>query len=272
MRLLRLLLPLLCVLSLWQVVEVLSSSCSQRVLSPFAPEISYIGRVLPVSNALQFDWSGIRILINFTGASSMMARFTDNQNAYDIFLDGQLIGILNTTSKQSLYNIVVGLNPSKNYLVTLLKRTEALFGVATFGGVVLNNDYIDDSAPCPQYKDNYNSIERREPARKIEFIGDSISCGYGIDGKVPCTFSAGTENSEQYVIISYPPSLLAPPFSFLFPFLYPLFFSSRSRLPLLFSRHVLAFLETILLFVNPFLFPLVLMAPSFLATYVLSCS
>jgi len=35
------------------------------------------------------------------------------------------------------------------------------------------------------------------PARKIEFIGDSITCGYGNEGKYPCHFTAETEDNFQ---------------------------------------------------------------------------
>ena len=183
-----------CVLVVLLLLLVVNAAfaCKQTV-SPFAPEIEYVGRVQPTAQGAQFDWSGIQIRINFTGATSLSAQFTDNQNGYDIFLDGTLIGILNTTTAKSTYPVVSGLDRSKYHKVTLLKRTEALFGVATFGGFLLSDDA--DLQLCPER----NLVaETVEPARLIEFIGDSISCGYGIDGNVPCTFSAGTENSYQY--------------------------------------------------------------------------
>jgi len=179
-----------------------ASSC-RRLISPFAPAISYVGRVQPTSNnqGAQFDWSGIRIKTNFTGSTSVLAKFTDNQNEYDIFLNGQLIGILNTTTNQSkVYPVASGLDPTKYYQVALVKRTEALFGIATFEGFILTVDDDSNDVECPDddhYRDSILHHEAREPARKIEFIGDSISCGYGIDDHIPCHFSASTENSDH---------------------------------------------------------------------------
>ncbi len=36
-----------------------------------------------------------------------------------------------------------------------------------------------------------------EKRLKLEFIGDSITCGYGVEGKVTDTFSTATENAEK---------------------------------------------------------------------------
>jgi len=63
----------------------------------------------------------------------------------------------------------------------IVKRTEAFFGIVTFNGLVL--DPNQSLYPPPP-----------RPTRTIEFLGDSITCGYGDEGVYPCSFSANTEN------------------------------------------------------------------------------
>ncbi len=69
------------------------------------------------------------------------------------------------------------------------KRTESQMGAATFSGFVPSGNGTLLPAPL-------------ERARKIEFIGDSITAGYGADGNVAnysgCpSFTIGTENADS---------------------------------------------------------------------------
>ena len=73
--------------------------------------------------------------------------------------------------------------PDKITPLLITKRTEALFGVATFEGFILDGG-----------KDLVNADD--ESIRKIEFVGDSYFTGFGIEGDSPdCVFSRETENS-----------------------------------------------------------------------------
>ena len=66
--------------------------------------------------------------------------------------------------------------------IELWKRTEALFGVVYFAGLILNDGASLIPPPSPL-------------TRKLEFIGASVTCGYGIEGIPPCRFTSSTENS-----------------------------------------------------------------------------
>lgn len=107
-------------------------------------------------------------------------------NYYNVFVDGvwhKSFAIeANTTRYAAAQNLPYG-----DHIVRVSKRTEPQIGTAVFGGFV--------AAP--------NSTLRPAPqaaARQIEFIGDSITCGYGADGNVRagngCKFSDATENAD----------------------------------------------------------------------------
>lgn len=63
------------------------------------------------------------------------------------------------------------------------KRTEASFGSVKFSGFEFTQNAV---VLAPE-------VTKR---LKMEFIGDSITCGYGAEGKAPCHFSASTENNH----------------------------------------------------------------------------
>jgi len=80
------------------------------------------------------------------------------------------------------------LNPNTQHTVLLTKRTEALFGIASFTGFTTASESSSSLESLPEQR------TPRQSSRKIEFIGDSITCGYGDEGIPPCPFSAATQN------------------------------------------------------------------------------
>jgi len=143
--------------------------------------IEYIGR-FDFSNpkSVKFDWSGIQIRTRFEGTSCSM-KLKDGNNDYNIFIDGRLHKIIRTTT-DTIYVLANGLS-NKVHSLLITKRTEALFGAATFEGFILDGG-----------KELVNADD--ESIRKIEFVGDSYFTGFGIEGDSPdCVFSRETENS-----------------------------------------------------------------------------
>jgi len=90
-------------------------------------------------------------------------------------------GWYNVTSNKTPFTLASNLNPKTNYLVTVFKRTEAFVGVLSFYGFVLDTNAALGAPPTY--------------SRKIEFIGDSITCGYGNLGQFPCAYSPYTEDN-----------------------------------------------------------------------------
>jgi len=157
--------------------------------SPFAanvpadnPCISYVGRTAVSSGVVSFDWSGVEFSLEFEGTSISLIFSGGNQNEYDITIDGKALPTLTITSGNlTPYPIAFGLTDTTHTL-TVAKRTEAFFGVQALHTIVLDTGkWLQPSTPLP--------------TRKLEFIGDSITCGYGDEGTFPCSFSAQTENN-----------------------------------------------------------------------------
>jgi lysophospholipase L1-like esterase len=127
-------------------------------------------------------WSASAVSVRFAGASLSVRLRDEGSNLFEVVVDGVPSGVLGTGPARELYTVASGLAPGEHE-VTLSKRTEAFFGEVQFLGFV----------PGPGGALRPASPWR--PARRIEFIGDSITAGYGDEGAKPtCPFSAATEN------------------------------------------------------------------------------
>lgn len=145
--------------------------------------IEYIGRFdFSNTKSVKFDWSGVQIRTRFEGTSCSI-KLKDGNNDYNVFIDGKLHKIFQTTA-DTIYVLANGL-PDKVHSLLITKRTEALFGIGTFEGFILDGG-----------KDLVESFEIIKRKRKIEFVGDSYFTGFGADGNSSdCLFSRETENS-----------------------------------------------------------------------------
>jgi len=154
------------------------------------PNIEYIGR-FDFSNpkSVRFDWPGVQIRTKFEGTSCSI-KLKDGNNDYNIFIDGSLHKIIRTTA-DTIYVLANGL---KNKVHTLLiqKRTEALFGIATFEGLILDGG-----------KDLARSIQIIKK-RKIEFVGDSYFTGFCSEGD---TSDSVVSRETQSSYVSFGPQL-----------------------------------------------------------------
>ena len=142
--------------------------------------IRYIGR-FDFTDPLRpaFDWSGVSVEFVFLG-TSVTLHLEDGRNLYNVTIDGHK-QILATDVTQSTYIVAEELKPGEHHL-RLTKRTEAYVGAAVFSGIDVTGVLLQ--AP-----------PARE--RKIEFIGDSITAGYGNEGTEPeCWFTPDTENMD----------------------------------------------------------------------------
>jgi lysophospholipase L1-like esterase len=142
--------------------------------------IHFVGRVeRSAEGQARYAWSGAGFVARFRGTGAAL-RFKDDKNEHQLVLDGQLLPKLVTRADVERYEVAAGLAPGEHRL-EVYRRTEALFGVTTFLGLeIVGGQILGDAA---------------EPRRRIEVVGDSISCGYGAEGtSANCSFSADTEN------------------------------------------------------------------------------
>jgi len=165
---------------------------TSQVIPPNNPNIYYSGRTQVVNGAVVYDWPGVQFQFFVSGARSiylildelMPTVFSNEASAswLNIILDGNLVNIITLTSSNNTYEIINGISDNNVHNVLVTKRTEPLIGIVSFKGIILSGGTLHPpSTPLP--------------ARKIEFIGDSITCGFGNQGLAGCGFTPPTENN-----------------------------------------------------------------------------
>ncbi|MFN2137778.1 MAG: SGNH/GDSL hydrolase family protein, partial [Candidatus Promineifilaceae bacterium] len=128
-----------------------------------------------------FDWPGVAIEFAFEG-TGLAIFLEDDSNFYNVTVDSRS-QVLDTESGRERYVVAEGLEPGEHYF-RMVKRTEAIIGSAVFGGVEIARGELLEPPPGK--------------GRRIEFIGDSITAGFGNEGDSPeCLFSAATQNAEK---------------------------------------------------------------------------
>ena len=142
--------------------------------------IRFVGRVeVDGAGGARYAWSGAGFVARFLG-TGVAVRLRDEKNQHQVVLDGRLFASLVAMGGVERYLVAEGLPPGEHRL-EMYRRTEALFGVTQVLGIEVADGRLLEVGPAP--------------ARRLEVVGDSISCGYGNEGRSPdCRFSAETEN------------------------------------------------------------------------------
>jgi len=156
-------------------------------VSPSDPNIVYTGRVANMNGKAVFDWPGVEIAFSFTGNSvTVLVEAVQSSDFYiatssylNVIMDGQVVKILELEPGVSQFTISGA--SSQQHLVQITKRTEAMVGIVAFSGLILENGATLNAAP--------------HPSRLIEFIGDSITCGFGNQGLYGCDYTPATQNN-----------------------------------------------------------------------------
>ena len=156
---------------------------STGVIDADDPDIQYVGR-FDFSNPQKalFDWAGVSMSARFEG-SSCSIRLEDHHNEYAVIVDDHAPELLITDTVTTLYRLASELSDSVPHSIMVQKRTEPLVGKGEFMGFVLD-------------KGKKLLPPEKRPVRRIEFIGNSITSGFGVEGDSPdCHFSPQTENA-----------------------------------------------------------------------------
>ncbi|HCS63557.1 MAG TPA: hypothetical protein DIW64_05390 [Cellvibrio sp.] len=164
--------------------SVSSVNTDPSTIAPDNAKIRYNGRVNVTPTAALYDWPNTQIEFK-TNAPQVELLLNDNRNDYNLFVDGQLKPLITGTGNMSV-PVTLGMG---EHTVLLTKRTGPNFGSGQFLGLKLpqGGQLLDLPAA---------------PARKIEFIGDSFTVGYGNEGPgLTCASYRPYENSY----LSYAP-------------------------------------------------------------------
>src|SRR5512133_596625 len=156
-----------------------TSRCTAERVSSDLARIHFVGRIERSRDSVRYAWSGSGFVARFEG-TGIVVRLHDHQNEHQIIVDGQPQTKLVTRAGVGRYPLARGLQHGVHQ-VEMYRRTEALFGVTQVDGIdVIGGSLLPTSPPN---------------TRRIELVGDSISCGYGNEGTTPdCKFSPHTEN------------------------------------------------------------------------------
>ena len=142
---------------------------------PAEPAVRLVGRY---TSKNECSWSGSQMIARFNGTAARLKLTAAANQQFQIEVDGKPTTVLKPSSGSMTYPIATGLTAGVHEVV-VWRRTEAFFGTSTYQGFEFDGTLL---APTP--------VDRR-----IETIGDSITCGYGDEGtSSSCPFTADTEN------------------------------------------------------------------------------
>jgi len=157
------------------------------------PRIKYVGRI-DFSNVLapRFWNPGVYVQAKFRGTSLEISvndetLYGVTHNYLEIAIDNNAPFKIQTTGKHSILKVADNLPPGV-HTVTICKDTESGIGYVEFVGL-----------KCA------GLLDMKLPKRKIEFIGDSITCGTGSDQSV-VKCDQGNWYDQHNAYMSYGPT------------------------------------------------------------------
>lgn len=148
---------------------------------PDAPNLGvrWVGRVDGCeAPGARYAWSGSGFVGRFRG-TDLSVHLLDHGNQHTVLVDGELQPTLKTLIADAEYPLATGLAAGE-HTFEVYRRTEAMFGTTVVLGFKVSGGELLTPPDAP--------------TRRLEFVGDSITCGYGNEGTNPCSFSADTEN------------------------------------------------------------------------------
>jgi lysophospholipase L1-like esterase len=133
-----------------------------------AAGVRWVGRV-DLSNAQRprFSWSGTGFVARFSGTALSLQINSSGAFIFKVVVDGTPKPAFTIPSGQQTATLATGL-AAGTHTVELYRQTEGAQGDSQFMGLTVTGGALTDP-PGP-------------PARLIEAIGDSITCGYGTLG------------------------------------------------------------------------------------------
>lgn len=154
--------------------------------------ITYVGRTLTEADEVSFDWSSVYAKISFTGDYLAVRASDSGKDYFNVWIDRDMSAdadkVLCINSKDTLLTIVNAADFKKgkkqaSHTVIIQKRTEADQGRTTFHSFTASKD-LQQAAPVKE--------------RLIEFVGDSYTCGYGIENSISRNrYTPETQNTAK---------------------------------------------------------------------------
>jgi lysophospholipase L1-like esterase len=157
------------------LATTLTRAATPSTISPSDPHIQIIGRVDRSDPAhIRIAYPGVTLRFRFTGDLAVVQLTSDQDDTY--------VATIVEGGKPQIHRLAKGLNEvgisaaelgPGPYTVELVKRTEPWQGTLTFEGIRLGTGAALVDPPAL-------------PQRKLLFIGDSVTCGAGVDNWPAC--------------------------------------------------------------------------------------
>jgi lysophospholipase L1-like esterase len=161
-----------------------SSSAVQPARDPPLALLHFVGRFdTRGPEGPRFSWPGSAIAASFDGTGVDVMLEDTGADLFSVVVDGGAATTLAPSRGTGTYSLASGLAGGRHSVV-LTKRTESLVGVVRYLGLTAHAGAL---VPSP------------DPfARRIEYVGDSITCGYGdLGADATCRFSPQTEDETR---------------------------------------------------------------------------
>lgn len=130
----------------------------------------------------RFTWSGSAFRTRLSGTSLDVDLDGASGVFFEVVVDGVPEAVFETTGGAQRYSVVTGLQDGEHD-VEIYRRNEGFFGTVQLVQLVPGAGASLLETPRPWQ-------------HRIEFIGDSITCGYGVEGPdANCPFSGATESA-----------------------------------------------------------------------------
>jgi len=153
-----------------------------QIIEADNPAFSYFGRTdRSDPKVVRFDWPGVYLRCSFTGNALEIRLKGGTRDYFNVFIDDLPVKVIHPVADS--ISVIAGLAGKNAHELLITKRTEADMGMACFYGIGISPNGIITPSTVRN-------------SRKIEFVGNSITCGYGAEGLSGNErFKPETENS-----------------------------------------------------------------------------
>ena len=144
---------------------------------------SHTCRTVAEDGNVSFDWTGTDCRIRFSGPYLAVRCSDTKANYFNVWIDKEFSDkgdkVIRTSGQDTLIVIAENLGRGEHTAI-IQKRTEGEQGTVTFHSFLTKGEIINS---------------RATQGRFIEFIGDSNTCGFGVESNVATDpFTPETEN------------------------------------------------------------------------------
>lgn len=153
------------ILIIWLTMLGIACHAQNIVLNAHDNHIHYMGRVIFHDEDTELAWSCSSATVNFKGTGiKVTLKDEHGDNYFNVIVDNKVTSVLHPDSTQKEYILAAGLT-NTNHTVELYKRTEWAMGKTWIYQFALD-------------KNSQILLQSPPKKHKIEFFGNSISCGY----------------------------------------------------------------------------------------------